>query len=151
MCSQGASRSSHVRLRSWRNALRQQQFSVTEWRFQVLKVRQRFLVFWRSFNSYVIFGFQTTIIIVVGQRFPVEVVASMSFHPKLNRWARSRRTVSTLNLSTLRNRTDTSTYHRKIPNVDHSEFSGIQTHDLCLVSDAPILPKNAEFKQWNVE
>ena len=39
----------------------------------------------------------------------------------------------------------------KDTNVDHSEFSGIQTHDLCLVSDAPILPKNAEFKQWNVE
>ena len=97
-----------------------------------------FLFFSRFFNSYVIFGFQTTIIIVA---FPGEP----------NRWARSRLTVSTLNLSTLRNRTDTSTWHGKIPNVDHSEFSGIQTHDLCLVSDAPILPKNAVFKQWNVQ
>ena len=64
----------YVLLRSWRNALRQQQFSVTEWRFQVVKVRQRFLVCSKDFLTVVLcFGFQTTIIIV-GQLFPANPI-----------------------------------------------------------------------------
>ena len=67
-------------------------------RFQVLKVRQRFLVFCRFFNSYVIFWFSDH-----------DHYSRSAFPGKPKRWARSRRIVSTLNLSTLRNRTDRST------------------------------------------
>ena len=92
-----------------------------------------------SLTAMLSLGFQTTIIIV-GQRFPANPGG------KPNRWARSRtdckyaeESHGYINLASK----DTKCWS--------SEFSGIQTHDLCLVSDAPILPKNAESKQWNVE
>ena len=41
---------------------------------------------------------------------------------------------------------DRCTYPQIIPKLVHSDFSGIQTHDLCLVTGALSLPKRAIYK-----
>ena len=101
--SQEASSSSRVGLRSWRNALRLTTILSDRMKISSSKGETEISCFFEdSLTVMLSLGFQTTIIIV-GQRFPANPGG------KPNRWARSRRTVSTLNLSTLRNRTDTST------------------------------------------